>query len=536
LSKRKFVVALVLALCLALTAAGGVWAAEYIGAQGHWAEGQINQWHGDVMANGYPDQTFKLNKQLTRAEFVTVVGAIWELNNTDNNPGFPDVKPGQWYYNNVAAAVDAGIIGGYPDGTFKPNNGISRQEVASILTRMLGLDETTGNLYQFTDAVNIPSWSRGSIGAVAAAGLMVGMPDGSFQPKKGITLAEAIVIADRSKGLLKQGSGIEGNVTLDGQPVSGATVKVYAVNGMEVLTEAETDSNGGFKLALKPGTYDITVNTEEEVGYQADVVVSNGAYTSQDLPLAEGVVFTGTLKDKNGRVADDAPVVFFGEVAWGTTTDNDGKFSLVVPRNGTYTGYAGKPDEDASGLKEIVDNVRSGSGDDKSLGSLRTGYSLGGSGSSSGGSSDPSPKIKAAAMTINPQGENPNIVRDLTIAKNGLSGTIDLSGYNDLDFIIGGTITCNVAAELEVTDVLRDGGADLLFLLGDKDKTQQLVAGDPVALDLISYLAELDNRGDGVSMWYLRFLLGDEATINGKLTYKGETENVSLTVLLNNRF
>ncbi|RYD07027.1 hypothetical protein N752_00160 [Desulforamulus aquiferis] len=98
--------------------------------------------------------------------------------------GFTDVVGGQWYYGDVVAAKAAGYIGGYSDGTFKPEQSISRQEVASILVRLLKLESTEAGLDKYSDNNMIQDWARGSVGAVVNSGLMAGfLTTPSSQPR-----------------------------------------------------------------------------------------------------------------------------------------------------------------------------------------------------------------------------------------------------------------------------------------------------------------------------------------------------------------
>jgi parallel beta-helix repeat protein len=90
----------------------------------------------------------------------------------------------------VAAAKGAGFISGYPDGTFRPDNPISRQEAAVIVARLLGLEGSGG---QFADHQDIAPWAREAVAAVRAAGIMGGYPDGTFRPQNSLTRAEAVV-------------------------------------------------------------------------------------------------------------------------------------------------------------------------------------------------------------------------------------------------------------------------------------------------------------------------------------------------------
>ncbi len=231
--RNKTYVTLLLTLCLLLTMAGYAFANSFTDVQGHWAQEQINKWSVDGLASGYADGTFKPNNQVTRAEFVALVNRAFDIKNENATTDLIDVKPGSWYYENIAAAKAAGYIGGYTDGTFRPGQTISRQEVASILVRLLKLEPTTEGVTQFEDSVQIPEWSRGNIGAVNQTGLMRGMPDNTFQPLKGITRAEAVVSLDRALEYAP--------VEVPQQPSESSAVE-------DVVT-VTFDSNGGSAVA-----------------------------------------------------------------------------------------------------------------------------------------------------------------------------------------------------------------------------------------------------------------------------------------------
>ncbi|HEY0827000.1 MAG TPA: ice-binding family protein, partial [Bacilli bacterium] len=86
---------------------------------------------------------------------------------------------------------------GYPDGTFKPLKEMERQEVAVMVTNLLKLKSSvSADLY--ADAKNSPSWSKGAIGAVIDHKIMTGYPDGTFRPLQTVTRAEAVVILDKA--------------------------------------------------------------------------------------------------------------------------------------------------------------------------------------------------------------------------------------------------------------------------------------------------------------------------------------------------
>lgn len=158
----------------------------------HWAKVQIEDWVKKGLINGYGDGSFQPDSKISRAEFMTLINrgfGYTEKTNID----YKDVKPGTWIADSVSIGKAAGYISGYSDGTIKPNEFISRQEAASIIAKVTGITPNTDAAAKLPDAANIPAWSKGSIGAVLDAGIMGGYPDGSFKAKSYITRAEAVV-------------------------------------------------------------------------------------------------------------------------------------------------------------------------------------------------------------------------------------------------------------------------------------------------------------------------------------------------------
>ena len=133
------------------------------------------------------------------------------------------------------------LISGYPDGTVKPNNPITRQEVASILVKILEPKRTQLNLSaKFIDSDAIPEWSRAAINDIVNLNYMGGYPDSTFRPTRPITRAESLSVLDRVIGKAYYESGIyeekkvTGNLTITN---SGITLKDTIITGDLYLTE-----------------------------------------------------------------------------------------------------------------------------------------------------------------------------------------------------------------------------------------------------------------------------------------------------------
>lgn len=117
--------------------------ASFADIAGHWAEKAINDWTTRELAGGYPDGTFRPDASITRAEFVALVNrafgytelATGQALGTASSATFNDVAATDWYAGEIAqAAAAVGYIGGYPDGTVKPHNPVTRQEVSVMLS------------------------------------------------------------------------------------------------------------------------------------------------------------------------------------------------------------------------------------------------------------------------------------------------------------------------------------------------------------------------------------------------------------------
>lgn len=166
---------------------------------GHWAQSQIESLVGQGVVNGYPDGSFKPENTITRAEFMTMANKAFKFTESATID-YKDVQPSDWFAGEVARAKAAGYIAGYQDGTMQPNKQISRQEVAIIVAKILKLDtlETNDALQQFKDASSIPSWSKAYLAAAVKAALIKGYPDATVKAENSIKRAEAVVILSQA--------------------------------------------------------------------------------------------------------------------------------------------------------------------------------------------------------------------------------------------------------------------------------------------------------------------------------------------------
>lgn len=159
--------------------------------------GMLNKTDHFAYVIGYPDGTVHPNGQITRAEVATIFFRLLRDEVRDGafttSNSYSDVAYGKWYNNPISTMSALGIITGYPDGTFKPNKPITRAEFAAIAARF---DETqSGKSATFSDVIG--HWAAKEIGIAYYNDWIKGYPDGTFKPDQNITRAEAMTMINR---------------------------------------------------------------------------------------------------------------------------------------------------------------------------------------------------------------------------------------------------------------------------------------------------------------------------------------------------
>ncbi len=145
---------------------------------------------------GYEDDTIRPDNDITRAEVATIFYRLLtdasrdEYRTTDND--FTDVGADAWYNETVSTLANAGVLAGYEDGSFRPNAPITRAEYAAIATRF---DDLAAGTSSFTDISG--HWAEAAINAAYSAGWVGGYEDGTFRPDQNITRAEAMALINR---------------------------------------------------------------------------------------------------------------------------------------------------------------------------------------------------------------------------------------------------------------------------------------------------------------------------------------------------
>ncbi|RAV04971.1 immunoglobulin-like domain-containing protein [Paenibacillus sp. YN15] len=173
--------------------------------KGHWAESDIQRLASKLIVEGVSNATFEANRSITRAEWASLLVRSLGLT-LSGESSFRDVSPDDWYYTAVSAAVQAGIVNGYPDSTFRPDAPITREELAAMLIRALTFagspavsltaEQTVAVLGNFSDSSSI-QWAKQEMAQAIQEGILQGQAAASLAASAQATRAEAVTMLKR---------------------------------------------------------------------------------------------------------------------------------------------------------------------------------------------------------------------------------------------------------------------------------------------------------------------------------------------------
>ncbi|KXO17203.1 hypothetical protein HMPREF3189_00170 [Clostridiales bacterium KA00134] len=160
------------------------------------AEGLLNKKDHAAYMYGYPDGSFRPRKSMTRAEVTAMFGRLLlkrYIKSREFKSIYSDVKKGSWYGSAITIMTDLKLVEGYPNGLFNPNAPITRAEFATIASRF---DKLYGGRVDFKD-LNTSHWAYSYIASAYNKGWVKGYPDGSFRPESYIRREEVVAITNR---------------------------------------------------------------------------------------------------------------------------------------------------------------------------------------------------------------------------------------------------------------------------------------------------------------------------------------------------
>lgn len=127
--------------------------------QKHWAHEAISTLHSKGFLKGYADGSFKPDNKITRAEFIALINRMMKFEKTQEIV-FHDVKEEDWFAKDIKIAYAQGYVKGYGDGSFMPRANLSRAQAALIISKIAKIDENSSKEVNFNDYDEIPSWAK----------------------------------------------------------------------------------------------------------------------------------------------------------------------------------------------------------------------------------------------------------------------------------------------------------------------------------------------------------------------------------------
>ena|GEM_PF-3012091 len=172
---------------------------------------ELDQNYKFAYIHGYPGQVVRASGAITRAEVAAIFSRLLKEKMDESKTytsSFSDIKAGKWYSNPIGYLEGFKIISGYQDGTFKPDKQLTRAEFASVISRFAKLDTTKKT--NFSD-VSSNHWAKDYIDNAISHGWMGGYPDGTFKPNQPITRAEIVTVINKLINRTPDKAAIDGN-------------------------------------------------------------------------------------------------------------------------------------------------------------------------------------------------------------------------------------------------------------------------------------------------------------------------------------
>lgn len=168
----------------------------YTDTEGHWASDVIDELSNKKIINGYSDGTFKPDNSVTRAEFIAIVNRMLGLT-TESSKYIPDISRQDWFYSDIRKAVEAGILKGNEEGYVRPNDTITREEAVVILARAFKVTQAPSTGIKFEDRSEVSDWARESVYTFVKYGYINGYYGNLIKPKENVKRAEVLTIIKR---------------------------------------------------------------------------------------------------------------------------------------------------------------------------------------------------------------------------------------------------------------------------------------------------------------------------------------------------
>ena len=195
----------VLAVCMLVSMLPTALAADRSEIENHWAKEPLSYFIDQNWMQGYEDGTYKPDQTITRAEFMTLLNKVCGYTQRDDAAAkkFTDVPEDAWYFGNISIALAAGYVSGTGDTTMSPNDPITREQAFAMVARIANaVSDDLTVLDKFSDIQKAASYAKPYLAALTKLGYIAGYEDGTVLPKANITRAEAVQVMYKALDLL----------------------------------------------------------------------------------------------------------------------------------------------------------------------------------------------------------------------------------------------------------------------------------------------------------------------------------------------
>lgn len=347
---------------------------DYKDIKGHWAENNIR----DLIDKGYikgvsiNDQIlFQPNRNITRAEFLAILMRTGDYKiDSTHKIIFSDVKDNDWFKESIDKAAGNQITGGYPDGSFKPNNQITRAEIASLIARAGKFDTAEITITSAFKDVQGNKWYYKNVMLAKQNGIIGGYPDGSFVPEGKATRAE---VATMIFNYLKWQNGITSTPKPTPNIVLQPTGKIPGMGPLVTLPPEMIDE----PIANNPKIYGFDINGSNKSEITYSIYHSNlsdlgkfSARISYDPSkivaerISEGSLKSGGYLVNRGNI--DLSKAANGEITVESNDSSNVAFTdgiLFIIKFKVLPGAAGKADIKIYGVNSSVPEMYKLNGD-----------------------------------------------------------------------------------------------------------------------------------------------------------------------------
>lgn len=195
----------VLAVCMLVSMLPTALAADRSEIENHWAKEPLSYFIDQNWMQGYEDGTYKPDQTITRAEFMTLLNKVCGYTQRDDAAAkkFTDVPEGAWYFGNISIALAAGYVSGTGNTTMSPNDPITREQAFAMVARIANaVSDDLTVLDKFSDIQKASAYAKPYLAALTKLGYVAGYEDGTVLPQANITRAEAVQVMYKALDLL----------------------------------------------------------------------------------------------------------------------------------------------------------------------------------------------------------------------------------------------------------------------------------------------------------------------------------------------